>query len=154
MESEQNIYPPTNPFEKIKLCGNVIGVKRYIFASQGYVPMIINKSENGRPSVWFYAKSTLQQKIIPIVEDNRTKHNLVKCRDEGDRLIFNIQNPHNKQWVTFFKMIISKQYIPEVEELDLRPLGVNIHGANDELFIGNVCLSRNVVIGSDIFFEY
>lgn len=151
MESNCNIYEPSNPFEKIKLCGNVVGVKKYIFDIQGYIPLIINQSENNRPLVWVYAKSVSQKKIICIVNANKSNHEQVQCRDEGDLLVFNIKNPKNGEWVTFFKMIISKQYIPEVDELDLRPLGINIHGKNDELYIGEACLKNNIIVGSDVF---
>lgn len=154
MEYEPCSFPEINPFEKIKICGNVIGVKKYIFEIRGYVPFIINKSKEDRPLVWFYAKSERNKKIICIVEENKSKHEQVNCRDDGDLLVFNIQNPATQEWVTFFKMIISKQFIPEIEELDLRPLGVNIHGRNDELIIGKTSLKNNIIIGPEVFFEY
>lgn len=152
MESESTQIPPFEPFDKIKICGNIIGTK-YIFDIRGYIPMIIGKSDEGRPLVWFYARLR-DGKQICVVDRNVSQHRQVTCRDDGDLLVFNIQNPQSGDWVTFFKMIVSKQYIPEVVELDLRPFGIDIHGVDDELFIGKSSLKNNIIVGSEVFFKY
>lgn len=143
--------PVFTPFEKLKICGNIIGTK-YIFQINEYIPIIIGKSPDNTPLVWVYAKLPNDNEIC-VVDRNISKHAQIECENLDDLLLFKIKHPAEEKWVIFFKLIISKWYIPEIVKLDLRPFGLNIHGDNDSLFIGDTCLKNNNIIGSEVFFK-
>lgn len=151
MEARHIQYPTFVPFEKLKICSNIIGA-RYIFKIGDYIPMIIGKSDDNQPQIWFYTRLK-NGEILCVVDKNEQKHIQIECIKEEGQMIFKIKKPDDTDYVTFFKIIISKWYTPEVVELDLRPFGLNIHGDNDGLYIGNSCLKDNVIIGSEIFFS-
>lgn len=143
--------PVFTPFEKLNICGNIIGTK-YIFQINDYIPIIIGKSPDNTPLVWVYARLPNGDEKC-VVDENISKHEQIICENMDDLLLFKIKHPTEEKWVIFFKLIISKWYIPEIVKLDLRPFGLNIHGDNDSLFIGNACLKNNNIIGSEVFFK-
>lgn len=130
--------PNFTPFEKLKVCGNIIGT-RYIFQIDDYIPLIVGKSIDNTPLVWAYAKLP-NSDVICVVDENRSNHQQISCENLDDLLLFKIKHPKEEKWIIFFKLIISKWFIPEIVKLDLRPFGLNIHGDNDSLFIGNTSL--------------
>lgn len=151
MEPKLVELPSFVPFEKIKICSNIIGAK-YIFKIGNYIPMIIGKSDENKPLVWFYTRLK-NGEILCVVDKNEQKHRQIECIKEENQMIFKIKKSDDTECVTFFKIKTSKWYTPKVVELDLRPFGLNIHADNDNLYIGNSCLKENVIIGSEVFFS-
>lgn len=151
MEQVHVELPSFVPFDRIKICSNIVGTK-YIFKIGDYIPMLIGRSSEDKPLVWFYAKLANGDKF-PVVERNEVKHRQIRRSLNENIIEFEIENPISKEWVTFFKMIISDWYTPEIIELDLRPFGLNIYGDNNSLYIGNSCLKENIITGSEYFYK-
>lgn len=143
--------PNFTPFEKLKVCGNIIGT-RYIFQIDDYIPLIVGKSIDNTPLVWAYAKLS-NNDVICVVNKNSSNHRQISCENLDDLLLFKIKHPTEEKWIIFFKLIVSKWFIPEIVKLDLRPFGLNIYGDDDSLFIGNTCLKDNNIVGSEVFFK-
>lgn len=149
MNSANQNIPSFIPFDKIMVCGNIISAK-YLFRIGNYYPIIIGKSPENKPEVYFYVKT--QNEIKCIVQNNQTNHSQVECNNNDTSLRFKVKTIDGKKSVTFFELLISENCIPEITILDLRPLGLNIWGQNNSLFIGTTCYKDNIIECSEVFF--
>lgn len=150
MNSVNSYIPPFIPFDKIMVCGNIISAK-YLFCIGNYYPIIIGKSSDNKPEVYCYART--KQGIERIVNKNESTHPQVECNNSETMLKFNIKNKDGKETVTFFELLISDKYIPEITKLDLRPLGLNIWGGNNGLIVGNSFYKDNIIECSETFYS-
>ena len=120
------------PYSKIVICGNTLINVQIPFEVEGQVPLLIGN--DGNPKIWLIARFLSHPNVRwqPIVSRNRSLHNAVSLTGADTENIS----------ITVGGTIILSLHkrsdgIPEVMQLDLRPIGLKIYGDNSKLFVGS-----------------
>lgn len=128
--------PEYIPYVELKICNNMF--------INGQVPIEVNKKsillvgKGEHPVVWLFTFTSPKSKVlIHLVENNKP------LRKEIEVLI-----PKNETIVSFNNIILlhvqkCSEDIAEIIDMDLRPMGINIHGDNNGLFVGTNQLVNN-----------
>ncbi|EHO14689.1 hypothetical protein [Myroides odoratimimus] len=143
---ESNKYP-TN-FEKLKLlniCSNKIYGGGNLIKIDDYIPLIIG---NGFvPKIWLYLKT--ETGVINIVEENHSNNNNVKILIKENIKEVKIE-------IKGLTILIAKLYEDDkclITFLDLKPIGINIFGNDNELSVADSIYSNNTFSDIDFLFN-
>ena len=129
----------------------LINTKHILKSSEGWTPLVIRKSLDGKPILWL---------SVAIVEDNKRTGYIEVVQE--NRVVFDRKDLDFK--VTEFGFIIKidstticeagdvEENSIEIFKLDLRPLGLNIYGDHNILNIGTNKMSRNTSSNSEAMF--
>lgn len=121
--------PEFAPYKELTVCNNKFINGQVLIEAKKSNILLVGKGEH--PLVWIFAytspKSTV---LIHLVEKNQPIR-------KGFEILF----PKNETVVSFNSIILihvkqNSEDNAEIIEMDLRPIGVNIHGDNTGLFIG------------------
>lgn len=125
------------PFPKLIICGNTLINVEIPFEIDGNIPLLIGDVET--PKIWLSARAPAPEKRWhQIVRANRSLHKAAKVVGAGSHEIsVTIDN------ASVIRLQKRSDGTPEVTELDLRPLGLNIHGDNTTLMIGTNQFDNN-----------
>ncbi|WP_228156167.1 hypothetical protein [Acinetobacter pittii] len=141
-----------NTYKEVFVCSNrLINTKHILKSSEDWTPLVIRKSLDGKPIVWL---------SVAIIEDNKIIGYIEIIQE--NRVVFDQRDLDFKVTELGFIIKIGSTTICEagdVEEnsieifkLDLRPLGLNIHGDHNILNIGTNKMSRNTSSNSEAMF--
>ena len=143
MEKELKIsnYPShLKKLEKLDICSNILIGGGDLIKIENFVPLIIGAGAT--PKIWITIK--IANNLIELIKENLTENNQIK-----------IEISQSLRKVKIFaenKIIISAKMINDneclVDELDLRPIGLNIFGNTNELNIAGTNLSNNSISGA------
>ena len=126
-----------NPFPKLIICGNTLINVKIPFEVEGQIPLLIGNNET--PKIWLSVpEPPPAKKWHQIVRTNRALHK--------DARVIGVDTAEISVWVINKKVLsLTKREdgVPEVTELDLRPLGLNIFGDTTKLMIGTNKLINN-----------
>lgn len=158
-ELKKNLILPNDyiPFNEIVFCSNLfingnvliqIGNDAILLVGNGEVPLIWLKYPTNHNN-WAYIveKNTPLHKDISIFANNRTT-----------TMIFNLLNTINDNIIKNYNLDIKKTIIKVskisnkkaiIEELDLRPIGLEIYGNNDGLNVATNYLKNNSFVNVD-----
>lgn len=137
----QNKPESFSPYEKITICSNTFTGGGNLVAVGELLPLLIGKGET--PQIWLMALADAEKnRFIPIVEKSISKHHAVKVYEESG--VINVSVGGNN--VLSVRRVSDDEAI--VTELDLRPLGLNIHGNEDKLYVGNSSFKNSGMAGS------
>lgn len=147
MSNEIQVPKNYEPMHKLVLCGNTLINVNIPFEAEGGIPLLIGA--NGDPQIWLNARPPKPgMPWSPIIRQNRTLHPAAKLIGLGTGSIeVEIQGTR--------VLVLAKQPDGtfEVIRLDLRPLGLNIHGDSTKLMVGtnqlvsNTFQNVNVMVG-------
>lgn len=137
LNSKPNGY---KPFEILTICSNTIKGGGNLVSIGDVLPLLIGKGD--KPQIWLLAlANSKNNEFVTVVERSISKHPAVKVYEEngllnvmisGDIVLSVRQDSEDKVTVT---------------SLDLRPLGLNMHGNEDSLNVGGGSFSRNSMSG-------
>jgi hypothetical protein len=140
MITKDNLPKSYTPYKTLVVCSNTLSGGGNILAIGEVLPVLVGKGE--KPQVWLQALSNPDKnEFITIVEASISKHQAVKVFEDSDALNIHVGGTN----------VLSVRVIgddsAEVFSLDLRPLGINLHGNNSVLKVGNSTFSRNSFAG-------
>ncbi|WP_010253975.1 hypothetical protein [Myroides injenensis] len=125
--------------EKLTVCSNILIGGGDLVKIENFVPLVIG---NGQvPKIWLTIK--LANNIIQIVKENYSENKQIKIVTDNTQREIRIY-AENQNLISA-KIIRDNECV--VNQLDLRPIGLNIFGNEKELNIANSKLSGNSFTG-------
>lgn len=134
MITTDNTPETYTPYPNLSLCSNSVVGGGNILTLGKVIPLLVGKGE--KPLIWLQAP-TGKDEFALIIEASISKHPAVKVLAEDESLSVHLGN----------KLILhiksSSPDYAEVDEIDLRPLGINLFGNSRQLEAGGMKLSNN-----------
>lgn len=135
------------PYALLIVCSNSLLDGGHIVSIGDVLPIIIGRGE--KPMIWLQALTKPESKeFVTIVEGSISKHPAVKIYEENNVLKVSVSGT----------MVLSVRAIADdsakVDELDLRPLGLNLHGDSSALIVGTSKFSGNSMSGGGILIGF
>lgn len=136
-------YPANlKPLNKLVLCSNTFLGDGKVLVIKNYAPIVIG--DGIVPSIWITVK--VNNEIIPVVTNNKSSNPNVKV-DIYEQLR-EVKIFGDGTLLIHAKMTAEKECV--VNELDFRPLGLNIHGDCNVLNLASNKLTNNIFGNNDI----
>ena len=132
MKQDKQQVPQFIPYEKINICGNIVGTK-YLLELSGYYPIIIGRGDV--PLIWLYVE--MNGIIIPLVEQNTPKTPQIRVVLNDTDIKIKVFNLNEKLWIPMLEMNFVNSEQPIISRIDLRPIGINFHGEENALWISD-----------------
>ncbi len=128
------------PLKKLTVCSNTITGGGNLLSVSGEFPLLIGKGST--PKVWLSAVGNAEtNKFVTIVESSVSMHSAVKVIKENNLVVVSLSGKQIlKAKATSIDVVV-------VDQLDFRPLGLNIHGNNNALTVGGSTFSNNSMSG-------
>ncbi|MBU9219605.1 hypothetical protein [Burkholderia multivorans] len=131
------------PYETLVLCSNKLSVQVPLMLKGVGAPLLVGKGEN--PRLWIAVTTTAPvRQFFYIVQDNSPLSPQVQVKSEGGTTTVSTGN----------NILCSVSQTGEreavVSSLDLRPVGLAVHGNSDELWIGKSRMSHSQFIGAQV----
>lgn len=132
------------PYHRLVICSNTLIGGVNVVAIGEVLPLIIGRGD--KPRIWLQAVARPDSSdFITIVEESMSTHPAVKVYEDNNvikveasgTLVLAIKSTGNDS--------------AEVENLDLRPLGLNMYGTRDSLTVGGSTFSQNTMTGGKVF---
>lgn len=137
--------PDFIPYKILKLCSNILCV-RFIIEISGFYPIIIGRGEI--PLVWLFVK--MDNVILPLVEKNLPRTPQIKIFISESTLRLSVYDINKKDWVELVQIVFEDPNEPDINYIDLRPIGISLFGNENELNIGGLKLANNRFEGSEV----
>lgn len=142
MAKETN--PPKDyiPFKELILCSNKFIDGLIPISVDGNIPLLIGKGD--LPLIWLatQVKVGLKWKYI-VVENVSLSRHIEIIISKQNRTVFIDFKKDNERRIRILNVTQESDDKAVVNELDLRPIGLNIHGNDKEMLIGTNTLSKN-----------
>ena len=140
MITRNNLPASYKPYETLVICSNSMLGGGHIVAVGEILPLVIGTGE--KPQIWLQAiKNPKSKEFIPIIEASVSKHPAVEVLEENGNIVVTIQER---------KVLVVREDSPNkavVNQLDLRPVGLNLFGNETSLTVGNSTFSGNSMAG-------
>lgn len=145
MESNSSVRPKEYiPYREIEICSNKIVGGGDFVVIDNVVPFYIGVGDV--PKIWLKSLSDINNNTFEdVVEASISKHPSIKIISMKGEIVIKIEDT-----IVLETDGNSKNQI-RVIKLDLRPLGINIHGDKKALIAGGMNLSRNTFSGTGTF---
>ncbi|MDP2886056.1 MAG: hypothetical protein Q8P51_13670 [Ignavibacteria bacterium] len=135
------------PYGSLIVCSNSLLGGGHIVSIGDVLPIIIGKGE--KPMIWLQALTKPESKeFVTIVEGSISQHPAVKIYEENDVLKVSVSG------TTVLSVKATAESSADVNELDLRPLGLNLHGDSSTLMVGTSIFSGNSMSGGGILIGF
>lgn len=146
MYSIENLPDGYVALNKLNICSNVLIGGGFAFSLGAILPLIIGKGPV--PMIWMQAYDFKNKKSKILVDGNISKHPevLVTKPEDGVVEISIIKG------VRMLRVKNTGADSSVVSFMDLRPVGLNITGNQNELNVGNSSFSKNTIEGTNVFF--
>ncbi|WP_172148021.1 hypothetical protein [Pseudomonas tumuqii] len=141
--TRNNLPKSYRPYESLVVCSNTINGGGHIAAIGETLPLIIGKGE--KPQIWLQALNNSETKeFLSVVENSVSKHPAVEVKEISGSVVVTIQG----------KLVLSVKAISDdsaiVDELDMRPIGLNLFGNSSSMTVGGSTFSRNSMSGGGV----
>lgn len=147
MITRNNLPPSYKPYDTLVICSNSMLGGGHIVAVGEILPLVIGTGE--KPQIWLQAiKSPKSKEFIPIIEASVSKHPAVEVLEENGYIVVTIQES---------KVLVVREESPNkavVNQLDLRPVGLNLFGNETSLTVGNSTFSGNSMGGGGVLIGF
>ena len=121
MITTDQLPPQYKPYQSITFCSNNLIGGGYIFAMGKVLPLLIGSGET--PRIWLQAVSSPGSKdFITVVNDSTPTHPAAFVKIDGKKVIVSVQGR------TVIATEATGAQSVVVNELDLRPIGLNVFG--------------------------
>lgn len=128
------------PLKKLVICSNTLTGGGNLVSIKGEFPVLIGKGST--PTVWLKAVAdSSTQELMPVVEKNKSLHPAIKVIAKNNTVEILISGE------TILSAKGTSQDVVIVDHLDLRPIGINVHGDSSSLSVGGNTFSRNSMHG-------
>jgi hypothetical protein len=146
MITTTNLPIDFTPCNKVKLCSNTILGGSQLFLLGNTVPLLVGEGRQS-PRIWLQAISDpATREFLTVVEDSRSMHPAVNVSVNGSSISILV----NRHIVLKAKSFGNSDVV--INEIDLRPLGLNVHGDQSGLSLGGMQLSNNTMSGVGVAF--
>jgi len=144
MTYKRNNLPSSyQPYEKLTICSNSLIGGGHVVELAGALPLIIGCGE--KPQVWLQAISNPEKmEFVSVVENSVSKFPAVEVKEIDGSIIITIQG---KQ-VLKVRNVSNSEAV--VENMDLRPIGLNLYGDANNMNIPNGSFSGNSMSGGGV----
>lgn len=133
-----NLPADYTPYRTLNICGNKLINGRVSFEVNGFVPFLVGVGEEG-PLVWLQLPSNKDLTVWQyVLRANRSLHNAVKVIDTKTEIKVFIKE------VLVIHTVASSDSEATILTLDLRPIGLKVHGNADGMEIGGNTMRNNV----------
>lgn len=141
--TKNNLPSSYQPYKKLTICSNSLIGGGHIVELAGALPLIIGYGE--KPQVWIQAISDPEKmQFVSIVENSVSKFPAVEVKEINGFLIITIQG----------KQILKVRNLSNdeavVENMDLRPIGLNLYGDTHSMSLPNGTFSGNSMSGGGV----
>lgn len=141
--TRNNLPSSYQPYEKLTICSNSLIGGGHVVELAGALPLIIGYGE--KPQVWLQAISNPEKmEFVSVVENSVSKFPTVEVKEIDGSIIITIQG---KQ-VLKVRNVSNSEAI--VENMDLRPIGLNLYGDANNMNIPNGSFSGNSMSGGGV----
>lgn len=141
--TRNNLPSSYQPYEKLTICSNSLIGGGHLVELAGALPLIIGYGE--KPQVWLQAISNPEKmEFVSIVENSVSKFPAVEVKEIDGSIIITIQG---KQ-VLKVRNVSNSEAI--VENMDLRPIGLNLYGDANNMNMPNGSFSGNSMSGGGV----
>ncbi len=139
-----NSLPPLyHPFKEIEIGTNRLVDGEVLFSLSDNVPLLIGV--NGSPRVWLSIPADPKGKTWQtLVRDNKSLNPTVTVKVNGNTVT--IDTPDG----IVLKVRKENERLVKVQQINLRPFGINIHGNESSLTVMNSNLSGNMFVGAKV----
>ena len=140
MITREKLPKSYSPYETLVVCSNTLSGRGHLLAIGEVLPVLVGKGE--KPQVWLQALSNPDKsEFVIIVEASISKHQAVKVFEDSGALNIHVGGTN------VLSVRVTGEDSAEIFFLDLRPFGINLHGNNSELKVGNSTFIRNSFAG-------
>jgi hypothetical protein len=141
--TRNNLPSSYQPYEKLTICSNSLIGGGHLVELAGALPLIIGYGE--KPQVWLQAFSNPEKmEFVSVVENSVSKFPAVEVKEIDGSIIITIQG---KQ-VLKVRNISNSEAV--VENMDLRPIGLNLYGDANNMNMPNGSFSGNSMSGGGV----
>jgi len=141
--TRDNLPKSYRSYSKLTVCSNTLIGGGHIVAVGDVLPLIIGRGDI--PQIWIQALNNPKTKeFISIVESSVSKNPAVKILEINGAVNVTIQGT---------KVLSVKQVADDsavVDFMDLRPLGLNLHGNASSMSVGGSSFSGNSMQGGSV----
>jgi hypothetical protein len=128
------------PYKSLIICSNRIIGCGHIVSIGSVLPILLGQGP--KPLVWLQAATDPQAKtFVTVVEASISKHPAIRVIEDGQEIKITTGN------TTVLRVKASENESAVVYEIDLRPLGINIHGDSSKLVAGGTTFSSSTFSG-------
>lgn len=125
------------PYGELTVCGNRLSNAQMLLEVNGHAPLLVGAGK--KPRLWLSVRTTKDgTEWAPVVRDSQTVHPKIRVTEEADGSL--VVFAAGKKVVV---VRASDETHAEVLELDLRPLGFDVHGDARTLWVGTSQFSSN-----------
>lgn len=141
--TRNNLPSSYQPYEKLTICSNSLIGGGHLVELSGALPLIIGYGE--KPQVWLQAFSNPEKmEFVSVVENSVSKFPAVEVKEIDGSIIITIQG----EQVLKVRNISNSEAV--VENMDLRPIGLNLYGDANNLNMPNGSFSGNSMSGGGV----
>lgn len=144
MITTKNLPKSYIPYNTLLVCSNTLtGVEHFVTVGE-IVPLVVGKGD--KPKVWLQALiDQKSKKFILLVDASISKHPAVLVYEDDDTLKINLSG------TLVLSVKATGENIAEIDNLDMRPLGINLYGTKNNLMVGDNMFSGSSMIGGKAF---
>lgn len=140
MITKNNLPKSYIPYNILVVCSNTLTGGGHLVAVGDILPIVIGKGD--KPKIWLQAlRDPKEKEFITIVESSISKNPAVRVYEDDDTLKINVSG------TLVLSIKATGEDSAEIDTLDMRPLGLNLNGAKNELTVGGNTFSGNSMSG-------
>lgn len=125
------------PYGELTVCGNRLNNAQMLLEVNGHAPLLVGAGK--KPRLWLSVPTTKEgTEWASIVRDNQALHPKIQITEGADGSLLVLADGKRVLVVRS-----SDETHAEIPELDLRPLGFNVHGDAATLWVGSNQFSSN-----------
>jgi hypothetical protein len=140
MITKKNVPKSYTPYNTLVVCSNTLTGGGNIVAIGDILPIVVGKGD--KPRIWLQTLADPKTKeFITIVDASISKHPSVKVFEQDDVLKIIVSS------TVVLSVKATGEDSAEIDNLDMRPLGLNLYGTKSELRVGSSTFSGNSMSG-------
>ncbi len=141
--TRNNLPTSYSPINTLKVCSNTLTGGGHIVEIANVLPLIIGNGE--KLQIWLQAVSNSEKmEFVSVVENSVSKFSTVEIKEIDGALIVTIQG------VTVLRVVKLSENEANVDLMDLRPIGLNLHGDNTRINLPTGSFSGNSMSGGGV----
>lgn len=147
MITTSNLPKTFTPYETLVVCSNTLIGGVNVVAIGDVLPLLIGKG--AKPKIWMQAVDKPgSTDFVTIIDESISTHPAARIYEENNVIKVEVSG------TLVLAVRPTGDNSAEVEILDSRPLGLNIHGTRSSLNVGDTTLSHNTMSGGSAFIGF
>ncbi|MCR1026643.1 hypothetical protein NQT66_17625 [Cellulophaga baltica] len=136
MEPKNKLPENYIPLDELNICSNKLLGGAKIIGIDDFAPILIG--DGAIPSIWIFGKNQ-NNKWVELIKESKSLHPAIQIINDtiNREIVIGIQNS------IVLKAKMTSNKICEINTIDLRPIGFDIHGKGTEFHIAQSTFSGN-----------